>query len=102
MEEVVIGLPELTDEQIVELVQVGEEAARKHVLSRLPAKKVYDLDVRVEVEGDKRLTITVDVGLRLSSSAKADPEALAREAAEKAMKAIERKLRELALEGGKA
>ena len=102
MREIVIGLPELTDEQIVELVQIGEEAARKHVLSRLPAKKVYDLDVSVDVEGDDPLTVTVDVGLRLSSSVRIDPEVLAREAAEKAMKAIENKLRELALAGKEA
>jgi len=100
MREVVIGLPELADEQIVELVQIGEEAARKHVLSRLSAKKIYDLDISVDVEGG--LTITVDVGLRLSSSTKVDPEALAREAAKKAMEAIENRLRELALEGRKA
>jgi len=102
MREVVIGLPELADEQIVELVQIGEEAARKHVLSRLSAKKIYDLDISVDVEGDGSLTITVDVGLRLSSSTKVDPEALAREAAKKAMEAIENRLRELALEGRKA
>jgi len=102
MKEIVIGLPELTDEQIAELVQIGEEAARKYVLSRIPAKKVYDLDISVDVEGDGRLIITIDVGLRLSSSAKIDPDSLAREAAEKAMKAMENKLRELALASRKA
>jgi len=102
MREVVIGLPELSDEQIVELVQAGEEAAREYVLSKLPAKKIYDLDISVDVEGDGLLTVTIDVGLRLSSSTRIDPEALAREAAEKAMKAIEEKLRELALASRRA
>ena len=99
MEEVVIGLPELSDEQILEVVEAGERAAREYVLSKLPAKKVYDIGVCIQVEGDRPLTITVDVELRVASSAKIDPDALAREAAKKAMEAIEGKLREIALVG---
>jgi len=99
MEEVVIGLPDLTDEQILEVIEAGERAAREYVLSRLPAKKVYDIGVCIQVEGSKPLTITVDVELRVASSAKVDPEALAREAAKKAMEAVEEKLREIALVG---
>jgi len=99
MEEVEIGLPELSDEQIVELAELGERIAREYVLSKLPAKKVYDLDVSVQIEGEKPLTVTVDVGVRLASSARVDPEELAREAAKKAMEAIEARLRELALAG---
>ena len=99
MEEVVIGLPELTDEQILEVVEAGERAAREYVLSKLPAKKVYDIGVCIQVEGDKPLTVTVDVELRVASSAKVDPGTLAREAAKKAMEAVEGKLREIALVG---
>ena len=99
MGEVVIGLPELTDEQLLEVIEEGERAAREHVLSRVPAKKVYDMGISIQVEGDRPLTVTVDVELRLASSARVDPEELASEAAKKAMEAVERKLREIALEG---
>jgi len=95
--EVVIGLPELEDEQIMAVVEAGEKAARDYVLSRLPAKKVYDMGICIQAEGSKPLTITVDVELRIASSAKVDPDQLAREAAKKAMEAIEAKLRELSL-----
>jgi len=99
MDEVVIGLPELSDEQVMEVIKAGEEAARAYVLSRVPAKKVYDIGVSIQVEGTKPLTVTVDVELRLASSARVDPDELAREAAKKAMDVIGEKLRELALEG---
>ena len=99
-DEVVIGLPELTDEQLLEVIRAGERAARDHVFSKLPPKKVYDIGICIQVEGTKPLTVTVDVELRVASSAKVNPDELAREAAKKAMEAIEAKLRELALEGG--
>ena len=96
-DEVVIGLPELTDEQVMEVVEAGERAARDYVLSMLPPKKIYDVGVSIVVEGTVPLTITVDVELRVASSAKVDPDELAREAARKAMEAVEARLRELAL-----
>ena len=99
MEVVDIGLPELTDEQVLEVVEAGERAAREYVLSRLPAKKVYDMGVCIQVEGGLPLTVTVDVELRVASSAGLDPDELAREAAKRAMQAVEEKLREIALVG---
>ncbi|HEW89947.1 MAG TPA: DUF3194 domain-containing protein [Candidatus Bathyarchaeota archaeon] len=95
--EVTIGLPELADEQIMAVIEAGEEAAKRYVLSKLPAKKVYDIGICIQVEGNKPLTVTVDVELRVASSAKVDPDELARGAAKKAMEAIEAKLREFAL-----
>ena len=99
MDEVVIGLPELSDEQVMEVIKAGEEAARAYVLSKVPAKKIYDMGISIQVEGTKPLTVTVDVELRLASSARVDPDELAREAAKKAMETVGEKLRELALGG---
>jgi len=96
-DEVVIGLPELEDEQVMAVIEAGERAAREYVLSKLPSKKIYDIGICIQVEGVKPLTVTVDVELRVASSAKVDPDQLARGAAKKAMEAIEAKLRELAL-----
>jgi len=94
-----IGLPKLSEEQILSLMEVGEEAAKEHIFSKVPPKKVRDMDVSITMETGDLLTITVDVGINLAPTVKMDPEALAREAAEKAFEAIEEKMRELALAG---
>ena len=36
------GIPELTDEQIEEICEIAEEAARKYILSKVPLKKISD------------------------------------------------------------
>jgi len=94
-----IGLPRLSDEQVVKVVEAAERAAREYVLSVLPAKKAYDIGISVQAEGEVPLTITVDIELRVASSARVDPDELAKEAAKKALETAEAKLRELALVG---
>ena len=56
-----LGLPELADEEIQELCCIVEEAARKHVCSKVSARKLETLDVSVEVEGSKPIRLSIDV-----------------------------------------
>jgi len=63
-----LGLPDLTGEQIERVCSIAEEAARKHVLARVPSKKVDALNVSAEAEGTKPLRLTIDVDVQLSSS----------------------------------
>lgn len=63
-----LGLEELTDEQIEELCLKAEEAARKHVLSRVASKNIETLNIAAEAEGAKPLSLKVEVNLELSPS----------------------------------
>jgi len=92
-----LGISELTDEQMEELCTTAEEAARKHVLSKVPSKKIETLDISVEVEGIKPLNLTVDINIQLSPLIKNfDVQKLADEAMNEAFVSAEKYLREFA------
>jgi len=91
-----IGIPKLTSEQLEELCEIAEEAAREYVLSKVPSRRVSALNVIVDAEGTKPITINVDVEIVLSPLMKDfDVEKLATEATERAFASIEKYLRKL-------
>ena len=91
-----LGIPDLTTEQIETLCSTAEDAARKHILSKVSLKMVEKLDISVEVEGTKPVNVTVEVDLVLSPKMKDfDANALANDAVKKALEAIEIYLRKL-------
>jgi hypothetical protein len=91
-----LGISELTDEQIEEVTQVAEDAARKHIFSKVSQKLVDILNISVEAEGSKPVNFTVEVDLTLMPEPKGlDEKALAVEAVAEAFKAIEAYLRKL-------
>jgi predicted nucleotidyltransferase len=74
----------------------AQETARNHLLSKIPLKRISDIDVTVEAVGDKPLTLFVDVAVELESGNESmDP--LVDEATDMAFEAAERKARELDL-----
>jgi hypothetical protein len=92
-----LGIPELTSEQIEELCLIAEKAAREHVLSRVPSKKIETLDISAEAEGTKPVALKVDVAVTLSPSMKDfDVQKLADEAVRQAFISAEKQLREIA------
>jgi hypothetical protein len=91
-----LGIPELTDEQFEEVTQVAEDAARKHIFSKVNQKLVDRLNISVEAEGTKPVNFTVEVDLALLSKVGiVDEKALAAEAVAEAFQAIEAYLRKL-------
>lgn len=91
-----LGLPELTSEQIEAASQAAENAARKHILSKVSAKQVEKLNIIVEAEGAKPVNFTVEVELVLKEKIKGtDEKAVADEAVKEAFQAIETYLRKL-------
>ena len=91
-----IGIPELTIEQVAELCEGAEGVARQHVLSKVSASRIVTLDVSVDAEGTKPVTVNVDVSVVLSPLMKDfDVEALTKEATNHAFAHIEEYLREL-------
>ena len=90
------GIPKLTTEQVEKLCEVAEEAARRHILSKVPMRRISDFDITVEVEGLKPLNVIVDVNLELSPLMRNyDAEKLVEEAVKKAFNAVDNYLREL-------
>ncbi|HUK28617.1 MAG TPA: DUF3194 domain-containing protein [Candidatus Acidoferrales bacterium] len=85
-----------TEEEIEEICVAAQEAARGHLLSKVSLKRVSDLDVTVEAEGDKPLVLYVDVAVELESGDE-DLGPLLDEATEIAFSAAEAKTRELNL-----
>ena len=85
-----------TADEVEQICMAAEEAARRHMLSKVSLKRVSDLDVMVEALGDKPLVVNVDVAIELSSGTQ-DLEALVDEATHVAFSAVEAKARELSL-----
>jgi hypothetical protein len=91
-----LGIPELTSEQIEENCGIAEEAARKYVLSKVPPKRIETLNISVEAEDIKPLTLTVDVDVVLSPLMKNfEVEKLVDEALKEAFTSAEKYLRKL-------
>lgn len=92
-----IGIPELTAEQVEKICEIGEKAARDHIQSKISARKISTLDITIDVEGAKPITVNVEIEITLSPLMKDyDAETLVNEAKQKAFNAIEEYLRNLA------
>jgi hypothetical protein len=91
-----LGIPELTTEQIEELCSTAENSARKFILSKVSQKQVDKLNISVEAEGAKTVSLTVEVDLELTPETQGvDQKKLADEAVKAAFEAIESYLRQL-------
>ena len=85
-----------TTEEIEQICEAAQDAARKHLLSLVSVKQIGELDVTVEAVGDKPLVVSVDVAIELiGGNQNLDP--VVDEATDKAFSAAEAKARELNL-----
>ncbi len=92
-----IGIPELTPEQLEKLCEIAEKTARGYVLSRVSSRNVSELNITVDTEGAKPVTVNIDVELTLSPLLKGyDAEKLVTEATQKAFESIKQYLSGLA------
>ncbi len=91
-----LGFPDLTTEQIEMLCATAENAARRHILSKVSSKMVEKLNISVEVEGTKPVNVTVEIDVEMSPKMKDfDAQKLVTEAVKEAYKASENYLRKL-------
>ena len=92
----------MTNAQLEKLCEIAEKTARDYVYSKVSPRQITDLDVSIDAEGTKPVTVSVDVDLTLSPLMKDyDAEKLAREATSKAFQAIKEFLSELACKSTK-
>lgn len=85
-----------TPEEVEQICEAAQEAARKHLLSMISVKQISDLDVTIEAVGDKPLVVSIDVAIELESG-DLDLEPLVDEATNLAFSAADAKARELNL-----
>ena len=85
-----------TAEEVEQICEAAQEAARKHLLSKISVKQISDLDVTIEAVGDKPLVVSIDVAIELESG-DLDLEPLVDEATNLAFSAADAKARELDL-----
>jgi hypothetical protein len=91
-----LGLPELTTAQIETLCETAENAARKHIQSKINSKLIENLDIAVEAQGPKPVDLSVEINLTLTIDAKSvDANVLVKEAVAQAHLASENFLRTL-------
>jgi len=92
-----IGIPELTFKQVEELCEIGEKAARNYISTKISKHRVSSLDITIDVEGTKPITVNVEIEIVLSPLMKDyNVKGLIDEAKEKAFSAIEEYLRDIA------
>jgi hypothetical protein len=97
-----IGIPELTPEQLEKLCEIAEKTARDHVYSKVSPRQIAELDISIDTEGAKPVTVSVDVEFILSPLMKDyDAGQLAKEATSRAFQAIKEFLSELACKSTK-
>ncbi len=91
-----LRLRELTSEQMGKLCSIAEQAVREYILSKVPSKRIETLNISVEAEGAKPVTLRVDMDIVVSPLMKDfDVQKLVDEAVEGAFDSAEKYLRGL-------
>ena len=91
-----LGIPELTSEQVEELCAIAENAAREYVASKVPPKRIEVLNITVEAEGARPVTVTIDVDIVLSPLMKNfDVQKLVEKTVQEAFTSVKKYLRAL-------
>ena len=97
-----IGVDELTEKQLEQLCEAGERAAQAYILSKVPRKHITTLDITIDTQGSKPVTVNVEVELELSESMKAfNVDELAKQATQKAFDGARQYLCELSCKSAK-
>ncbi|KUH33591.1 hypothetical protein APY94_05195 [Thermococcus celericrescens] len=94
-----IGLPELSEEELIEVGELAQETIIKHVFDVLNRSDVKDIEVTMRINREDTLDLEVEVYLEVPIFVKVDVEELIDEAVEEAYETVERKLREIAGKG---
>lgn len=91
-----IGIPELELEQLKDLCEGAEKIAREYILSKIKQNKIINLEIIVNSEGAKPVTLSMDINLILSPLMKTfNVKKLLEESTKRSFDYVEEYLREL-------
>ncbi|WP_297509686.1 DUF3194 domain-containing protein [Thermococcus sp.] len=93
-----IGLPELSEDEVIALGELAQKVILKRVFDELARSEVKDIEVTARINRGETLDLEIEVYLEVPIFVKVDVDALVEEAIEKAYEAVERKLREISNE----
>ncbi len=97
-----IAIPNLTSEQVDELCEIAEKAARRHISSKIPLRQISTFSITIDTEGRKPITINVEIELDLLTKTKGNgAKKLANEATHQAFASIEKYLKGIACKSTK-
>ncbi|MEM3041779.1 MAG: DUF3194 domain-containing protein [Nitrososphaerota archaeon] len=86
----------LSQDDLETLAEIAEEAARKHITTKVSSRGISDMTIMVNLDGARELKVEVDVELTLSPALKdTDARKLADDAVKEAFKAVEKYLERL-------
>ncbi|ASJ06907.1 DUF3194 domain-containing protein [Thermococcus pacificus] len=91
-----IGLPELGEEELIEIGELAQETIIKEVFDVLNRSDVKDIEVTTRINRDETLDLEIEVYLEVPIFVKADVDELIDKAVEKAYEVVERRLKGLA------
>ncbi len=91
-----IGLPEMSEEEIIAIGELAQETAINHVFARLAKSEVKDIEAVSRIVKNETLNLELELYIEVPVFVREDVDALVEEALEKAYEAVERRLRELA------
>ncbi|NJE42341.1 DUF3194 domain-containing protein [Thermococcus sp. GR6] len=93
-----IGLPELSEEQLIKIGELAQETIIDYVFDHLTRSEVKDIEVTMRINREETLDLEIEVYLEVPIFVKVDVDKLIDEAVERAYEVVERKLREIANE----
>ncbi|WP_048149275.1 DUF3194 domain-containing protein [Palaeococcus ferrophilus] len=91
-----MGLPELSEEQLIEIGELAQGVVLKKVFSVLHRSDVKDIEVTARINRNETLDLEVEAYVEVPVFVRVDVERLVDEALEEAYAAVEKRLREIA------
>ncbi|MBD3230654.1 MAG: DUF3194 domain-containing protein [Candidatus Lokiarchaeota archaeon] len=59
----IIGLPELNEDQLIELIKHVDDSIRKYILSEIDIKFIDDFNVKIFLDKKEELSLIIDLEL---------------------------------------
>lgn len=91
-----IGLPELSEEQLIEIGDLAQETLVNYIFEHLSKSEVKDIEVTARINRNEKLNLEVEAYIEVPIFVKVDVDKLIEEALEKAYEKVEERLREIA------
>lgn len=91
-----IGLPELSEKQLIELGDLAQETVVNYIFEHLSKSEVKDIEVTTRINRNETLNLEVEAYIEVPIFVKVDADKLIENALEKAYEKVEERLREIA------
>ncbi|AIF68864.1 hypothetical protein PAP_02160 [Palaeococcus pacificus DY20341] len=91
-----IGLPEMSEEEIIKLGDLAQDVVLSRIFSVLHKSEVKDLEITTRINKGETLDLEVEAYIEVPIFVKVDVDRLIEDALDEAYQRVEEKLREIA------